>query len=181
MDHQDIPPEIADPLRRAAALEPLFAVDRGVLDRIAAATAPTTPGNLANSLGELVLTLVEGSTGGLRPAYRAGVNPTHAVRKMTFAAGGLRLSLMLDPGTPGLPLDLPAAYRVLGRVLGAKAMQDCAVRFRSSQGVKATTLDSHGFFELTLDPGVYRLEIALSDPETQLVVPQLDVGTSGVE
>lgn len=182
MGEQDIPPQITGPLERARRLEPMFAVPSGVLDRIASATAPIKKPGVADALREVVLRLVEASAGGLKPAFRSGANPAHAARKITYAAGGLRLTLMLEPAAPGLPSGLPSDYQVLGRLTshegGSLAAASGAVmrvaqlpdKSHSSSG----RLDEHGFFELTLPPGKYRLEIALD--ELRVVVPQLDVG-----
>ena len=186
MEPEDIPPQISGPLRHAAELEPLFAVPSAALDRIAAATAPTVKPGVLGPLREIVLTLAEVSAGGLKPAFRAGSDAAHAVRKVTYSASGLRLTLMLEPSSPGLPLGLPADYRVLGRLTlqdgaaddraqGAKAGElSGVVAMRGPDGSYSTTLDEHGFFEVTVSSGVYRLEIALA--QTRVVVPQLEVG-----
>lgn len=182
MGDQDIPPEIAGPVHRASGIEPMFAVPSGVLDRIASATAPTKQPGVIGMLREIVMTLVDASSGGLKPAFRSGANPAHAVRKLTYSASGLRLTLMLEPTAPGLPAGLPSDYRVLGRlttqegesITGAFGHRTGAVVASGLIGSLSGTLDEHGFFEFTLASGVHRLEITLA--ETRVVVPQLEVG-----
>lgn len=174
MEGRDMPDELAAGLGRAAALEPLFSVDRRVLDRIAAATSPGRLSSPAGALREVVLTLLESVAGGARPAFRAGATPTHEAAKLTYALGELRLTLLLDPTTPGLPLGLPVAYRVLGRLTGCQGAQGSVVRATTSAAPALSELDAHGFFELQLPSGVSRLELAL--PQTRVVVPLLEVG-----
>ncbi|MFI4917267.1 MAG: hypothetical protein ACIAS6_12275 [Phycisphaerales bacterium JB060] len=174
MGDHDTPPPIAGSLERAHAIEPLFAVERAVLDRIAAATAPRPRSNPMGAIAELVMTLVEASAGGLKPAYRAGVDPTHAATKLTFASGELRLTLMLEPTTPGLPLGMPVSYRVLGRLTGTADVAGRPVVASAKESSQDGTLDEFGFFELGLPSGLHRLEITL--PTTLIVVPKLEVG-----
>lgn len=182
MGDQDIPANLAEPLGRARSIEPNFAVGSAVLDRIASATAPGRPLAAIGTLREIVMMLVDSASGGLKPAFRSGANPAHAVRKLTSTANGLRLTLMLEPTAPGLPVGLPSEYRVLGRLTGHAGGSRAdlpgigagSVVASGPDGLRATTLDEHGFFELTLARGVHRLEITVAG--TRVVVPQLGVG-----
>lgn len=183
MGERGIPPEVDGALSRAAAIEPMFAVPAAVLDRIASATAPAGRPGVVGTLREIVMTLVDASSGGLKPAFRAGANPSHGVRKLTYTAGGLRLTLMLEPTAPGLPAGLPSDYRVLGRLTRPAGESDkdaCGTveAMAVAPGPRASqsgVLDEHGFFELTLAQGVHRLEFAFAS--TRVVVPQLEVGS----
>jgi hypothetical protein len=174
MESRHIPDRLARSLDQAAAFEPLFAVERTVLARIAAATAPGRRASPLGAVGEIILSLLEPAAGGLRPAFRAGTNPTHAATKLTFTSGEVRLTLLLEPAASGLPVGLPMNYRVLGRLSGAEDAAGSTVSATAPHSQAHSVLDGTGFFDLELPSGVHRLEIALA--RTKVVVPVLEVG-----
>lgn len=168
-------------LGRAWSLEPAFAVERSVLDRIAASTGPSAAASGRSGLIEAIATLVDGLSGGLRPAFRSGSTAPHGVRREVYEAAGVRLALQIEPSTPGLPAGLASTYTITGRITGGAVAAGTLVRCQSMGETIESAVDEHGFFDVRVPGGgvggVVRLEVRVGS--TLVVVPALEVGPAG--
>lgn len=159
-------------LRAASTLTALFEVDRRVIGRIAADTAPA-PG-LAVSMGQKlrrwIATLVE-ETGGT-PVLSPGFRGADRGRKIVYRSDGGGVELRIATRRPGIG-DLVAGQVAVSGIVGSDFAGGRVV-WTSTAGERIVAgIDEEGFFHIELGAGSWEVSVLGADRE--VVIPRIDL------